>query len=572
MARLGETPRMQGQHADSRRRIMNGFNLAVDPCIPVLAEQGTTEVSLTTCLTAAHRFAGLTLDTPLEAVALLRQVLLPAYIDAVFQEPGCPPPADADQWAELWSAESLDRWPSWYPGSSTAEPPITSYLKRHHDLFEVFGDAPFAQVSDLQTPNGTTKPVSLLLPSIATGNNVPLFSARTEADPPALPPAAAIRAVLSAHCWDTAGIKSGAAGDPQVKAGKTTGNQTGPLGAIGNVIPLGRTLKDTILLHLRCSSDGDPVDRPQWRRADKDEAGPEWKARAPLGLLDLLTWQGRRIRLIPEQSDDGVRVRQVVLCAGDRLDGGTPQVEPHCAWRMSKQTKRQVPVRHTAGQAAWRGMLPMLAASGRATTHGSSSRALVHVREMQYGGALPADYPLRVLCVGLVYGTQKAVVEDVVTDLLPIPIAALDDSGEAYQLVEEIVQQSEELRQAVNRLSDDLRVAAGGDRVPWDRGQRAGDQMMQDFDRSARDALSGLQNNPTEAETIRNDWIRAARGVVWKTAETLLSGAAPQSFLGRTVKNQHPQRAATAERWFRIAVTKILGRPADVHSSGEATR
>ncbi|GLY03971.1 type I-E CRISPR-associated protein Cse1/CasA [Actinoplanes sp. NBRC 101535] len=540
---------------------MNGFNLAVDPWVPVLDGQGVIEVSLTTCLTAAQRFAGLALDAPLETVALFRQVVLPAYIDAVFQEPGCPPPADADQWAELWATESLDVWPSWYAGSDTADPPITSYLQRQHDRFEVFGDSPFAQVGGLRTSSGATKPVSLLMASIATGNSVPLFSARTDDDPPALSPAAAIRAVLSAHCWDTAGIKSGAVGDPQVKAGKTTGNQTGPAGAIGAVIPLGRTLKETILLHLRCSSDADPADRPQWRRADTGEAGPKWKTRATSGLLDLLTWQGRRIRLIPEQDDGGIRVRQVVLCAGDRLDGGTPQIEPHCAWRMSKQTKRQIPVRHTAGRAAWRGMLPMLAASGRATTHGSSSRTLVHVREMQYSGALPADYPLRVLCVGLVYGTQNAVVEDIVTDLLPMPMAALDDSGEAYQLVEEIVQQAEELRQAVNRLSDDLRAAAGGDRLPWERGQRVGDRMMHAFDRPARQALNALQNDPAEAEAIRNDWIRTARGIVWKTAEPVLSGAAPQSFLGRAEKNQPRQRAATAERWFRIAVTKTLGQP-----------
>jgi CRISPR system Cascade subunit CasA len=376
-----------------------------------------------------------------------------------------------------------------------------------------------------------------------------------------LSPAEAIRAVLAAHCWDTAAIKSGAADDPQVKAGKTTGNQIGPLGAIGVVLPLGRTLAETILLHVPLSAGWDPRDRPQWRTAEQDRLVPAsaWTTRHPWGLLDLLTWQARRIRLVPEQAADGSTVvRQVVLCAGDRIR--TPQIEPHTAWRMSHM-KEQVPVRHTAGQAAWRGMLPMLAASSNATAHGTSSPVLRHIRRLQHAEVLPQDYPLRVLTVGVVYGNQSAVIDDAVADLLPVPIAALDGDGDVYQLIEEIVEQADALRQAVNRLGDDLRTARGGDRVPWDKGQRPGDQMMHDLDRPARDALSSLQHAPDRVEEVRREWSAAARRIAQNRAESLLNSVPPQAFLGRVARNQHPQRASTAELWFRVAVAKILGTP-----------
>jgi len=549
---------------------MSDFNLVTDPWIPVLTGRGSTVVTLEECLVGAHRYAGLALDSPLAAVALFRQVILPVYLDAVFQEAGCDPPADEQQWSELWSAQTLDRWPSWTGRDATSPAPIASYLQRYRDRFEVFGAEPFAQVAGLSTANGTTKPVSLLLTAAATGNNVPLFSARTDAEPPALTPGEAIRALLAAHCWDTAGIKSGAADDPQVKAGKTTGNQIGPLGAIGVMMPLGRTLAETVLLHVQCSSGNDERDRPQWRAAAQDGLAPRsaWSSRDPRGLLDLLTWQARRIRLVPERTPHGVLVRQVVLCAGDRMR--TSQMEPHTAWRMSKQTKEQLPVRHTAGQAAWRGMLPMLAAGAQTTADGASSPVLRQIRRMQHDEQLPMDYPLRVLCVGLVYGTQNAVVEDAVVDLLPVPLAALDD-GDVYQVVKEIVEQAEALRQAVNRLGDDLRAARGGDRLPWDKGQRAGDQMMHDLNLPAREALTALQRAPADVEEVRRTWTAAARRVTMAAAKSLIDSAPPQTFLGRVSRNQHPHRAATAELWFRVAVTKALGAPEPAPASGGTT-
>jgi CRISPR system Cascade subunit CasA len=550
---------------------MFAFDLVDQAWIPVVGRDGAVVVSLRDCLTNAHRYLGLAVDAPLETVAVFRQVLLPVYLDAVFQEPGCPLPSTDEQWVALWRRGVLNAYPPWAgppdEDTSTGDGPIDRYLARYQDRFRVFGDLPFAQVAGLRTATGETKPVSLLIAAAASGNNVPLFAARTEANPPALTPAEAIRAVLATHCWDTAGIKSGAAGDPAVKNGKTTGNPTGPLGALGVVLPLGETLAHTLLLHVPISAGFAPADRPQWRAdaAGDDPADrPTWRRRHARGLLDLLTWQARRIRLVPEAGPAGLPVvRQVVLAGGDRLER-IPQEEPHTAWRMSKKSGEQAPVRHTAGQAAWRGMLPMLTTAPN-SPHGSSTPVLRRVRDLQGRGYLREDYPLRVLTVGVRYGTQSAVVEDVVVDQMPLPVAALNTDSDAYRLLEEMVLQADGLRVAANRLGDDLRQAAGGEKLPWDRGQRLGDLMVHEFTPLARRVLSGLQRAPQLADEGDSAWRRVARLVALRAAEPLLNAAPPVAFLGRSsgsVREAH--RASLAEAHYRGAIRSVLGEPEPV--------
>jgi CRISPR system Cascade subunit CasA len=549
---------------------MYTYDLVNEPWIPVVTREGRRLVSLRECLINAHRYLGLAVESPLETVAVFRQVLLPVYLDAVFHEPRCPLPRKSEQWAELWRRQELDARPSWAPaqaGADAADAPIDSYLSRYRDRFDVFGQRPFAQVAGLRTDKDETKPASLLIASAASGNNVPLFSVRTEADPPALSPAGAIRAVLATHCWDTAAIKSGAAGDPSAKSGKTTGNPTGPLGAIGVVLPLGETLAQTLLLHVPIMEPLPAEDRPQWR-ADTAEQDPSnqltWKRRHPYGLLDLLTWQARRIRLVPEAGlGEQTVVRRVVLTAGDRLER-TPQYEPHTAWRMSKTTKEQTPARHTAGQAAWRGMLPMLATAPN-SPHGSSTPVLRQIRDLQADDILPLEYPLRALTVGVQYGNQSAVVEDVIVDELPVPVATLNSEGQVYPVVESMVQQADELRGAANRLGDDLRRAAGGDRLPWDKGQRVGDQMVGEFTPIVRRVLSGLQHAPGMTEEADSAWRQAARRIALDAVDPLINATPPTAFLGRPNKDKdkgrHFHRVSVAEAQYRGMVRKILGEP-----------
>jgi CRISPR system Cascade subunit CasA len=526
------------------------FDLVHDPWIPVVTGGQVCQVSLRDCLVHAHEIDALAAAAPLEFVAVLRQVLLPVYLDAAFAEPGIPLPPDKGAWQQHWQAGRLDAHR------------IDSYLTRFADRFQLFGNRPFAQAAGLRTARNETKPVSVLIASAASGNNVPLFSARTEADPPELAPDQATRALLTAQCWDTAGIKTGADGDPQVKAGKTTGNMTGPLGSLGVVVPLGRNLAETLLLHIRFQPQTfRRDDRPQWRADPQDETypgRPSWYTRPAFGLLDLLTWQARRIRLIPEVTGAGrVVVRRTVLAAGDRLTD-IPQVEPHTAWKYSAKSKHQMPVRHVAGRAAWRGLEPLLAVGDKPDAVTSTDR-LRQIGNLRVWGYLPDDLPLQILTVGVEYGTQSAGVEDVIADQIPLPIAALDPSGPVRGLLDRVIAQAEDLRNAANRFGDDLRQAAGGGKLAWNRGQRVGDMLVHQFTPVVRQMLAQLQAAPGRVSAAESEWRDKARRLAINAAEPLLASTPPGSFLGRELKDGHVRRASVAEAQYRGAINSILG-------------
>lgn len=279
------------------------MDLIHDEWVPVAKAGSSVAVSLEEALVGAHELDGLAEPVATVRAALLRHVLLAVVIDA-FDVPRTP-----EEWGARWAAGCFD-------GNC-----LRDYLQLHRDRFQLFdGKAPFGQVAGFTAANGEEKPPSALVPNVAAGgNSVPLFSAFTAADAPGLSPVDALRWTLYLQCWDTAGIKTGAQGDPQAKGGKTTGNPVAPLGRLGVVVPIGRNLFETLMLNTPIVADGlHPDDAPHWRSPVQI---PEWSKRAPKGLLDNLTWQARRVRLVPEEIDGRVVVRSVVITGGDRLEG-----------------------------------------------------------------------------------------------------------------------------------------------------------------------------------------------------------------------------------------------------------
>ena len=84
------------------------FDLVHDPWIPVVTGGHAHLVSLRDCLVNAHEIDTLATAAPLETVAVLRQVLVPVYLDAHFAGPGVPLPPDEDAWNRHWQAGQLD--------------------------------------------------------------------------------------------------------------------------------------------------------------------------------------------------------------------------------------------------------------------------------------------------------------------------------------------------------------------------------------------------------------------------------------------------------------------------------
>lgn len=517
------------------------FDLIDQPWVPVQRDGAQVAVSLRQALTEAHHIDDLAPPRPTMVPALLRQVLLPLVVDAFDI------PRSEHQWADRWNTGRFD------PSA------IDDYLEEHRDRFDLFHPTqPFAQVGGLQTAKGDTKPSSLLIPSIASGNNVPLFSARLETEPPDLSPSEAVLWLLHTHCWDTAAIKTGAEGDPAAKGGKTTGNPPGPLGQFEAVVPLGTSLFETLLLNTPVVSDGlPPADRPQWRA---EPAGPAWEQRPPHGLLDLLTWQSRRIRLFPSQGSQGPVVREVIVCAGDRLVSD-PDLEPHAAWRVDPKPRAGQPARRgqrpRAGRNAWQGLDTLLALEPPQDGRSEASRLVKQAGDLY--DVLGQAYPLRVLTTGMLYGNQAAVVEHVVADLTPIPMAALRQEQATWELLNRLVAQTETLTRALDRLDAELRRARGGDPLPWDRGQRPDVELVQRLDLHVRRLLAGLQREPDREEAAAWAWEVTAHRIVWELAERLLDSVPPSAFAGRVDPERNlVHRPANAEAWFRRDVSQGL--------------
>ncbi|MFD7896310.1 type I-E CRISPR-associated protein Cse1/CasA [Streptomyces sp. NPDC059743] len=526
----------------------------------------------------ADRFQDLVVDLPTQKPAIYRQLLLPIVVDALGW------PTNAAAWMDMFQAGAFT------PGQREA---LSAYLDEHRHLFDLFGAVePFGQVAGLRTAKGETKGSALLVATAATGNNVPLFSSRTEGDPLELTPAQAARWLLHTQCWDTAAIKTGVVGDPQAKSGKTTGSPVGPLGQLGVVMPVGRTVYETLVLNIPFGRASLSDDLPQWRRRATGGrvedtlscATPAWQSRAARGLLDLWTWQSRRIRLFPEETPAGVRVTRVIVAAGDRLVP-IPADEPHTAWitdrpvRGKKPGKAAVspvdrPRRHQPGRAAWRGLEALLAVGSigedREATAGRAGFRTSLLLSGLSGTAerMERAYPLQVELTGIAYGNQSAVIEDVLFDEIPLPLTALDPDGIVYGTLLEAVDQAEKLASAVNSLSADLRRAAGSEPIPWDKGQRPGDTLLHALDPVVRRLLAGMRRvgeDFDQSERGLEAWEQKAAHATWKVAGQVFSTAAPGVFTGRRVSKDGKEcvfRLSTAERGFRHRLDAILTRRA----------
>lgn len=513
------------------------FNLFDEPWLPVRTrgDGRLVKVGIAEALLRAEEFSDVVGDVPTQVPALLRQVLLPVMADALGL------PETRAEWARRFDAKAF---------TAEERSVLQDYFATHRDRFDVFdAERPFGQVAGLRTAKDETKSTALMVATTASGNNVPLFSARSDGDPYPLPVDEAVRWLLHVQCWDTAAIKSGAAGDPQAKAGKTTGNPTGPLGQLGVLVPMGESLYDTLLLNTPILP-GTRSGIPQWRR---EPLTAEWESRPAEGLLDLWTWQSRRVRLIPEDTVDGARVLRIVLTAGDRL-AVLPEYEPHTAWRIVPDKKvgsvRRAR-RHAPGKAIWRGMQALLAVEQDTRNQVETSELLEQLAGLQADGQVAEDYPLRLESFGVVYGTQSAVVEDLLHDAIPLPISALDREGSVYDLVVEATQQADLLEQAINALSAELRRALRAEPIPWDKGSRPGALVLHAVDPLVRRMLAGVQAAGGDVDTVARGhlaWELKAWQATLQIADQLVRPAGPGTFRGRELEVGNSDKSSSSDK------------------------
>lgn len=537
------------------------FDLTSRPWIGVLRRGGSQdELSLRQVFAQADDLRCVVGELATQEFSLVRLLLAVAH-DAL-EGPG-----DIEEWAELW--EDPDCFA-----------PVQAYLDEHHDRFDLLHPvAPFGQTPGLRTAKDEVFSLNRIVADVPAGE--PFFSARMP-DVRRLSFGEAARWVVHVHAYDTSGIKSGMVGDDRVKGGKVYPLGTGWAGGLGGVFVEGATLRETLLLNLVAADtellEFSADDRPAWRR---EPCGPGSDGRPATGLRDLYTWQSRRVRL--HHDADGVH--GVVLGYGDPLvSRNMHRREPMTAWRRSPAQEKKLgqspvflPLEHDPAHAAWRGIAALLAdrledTGGAKGPSWLRPRILEWVARLVTEGHLSRRFLVRTRVVGVRYGTQQSVIDEVVDDRLEMPVVLLHAQDPAYAA--QAIAAAEDADRAVRILGDlaaDLARARGSEQEGPKLAACA--EGFDALDHPYRDWLSGMAT-ATDPFEHRHTWQRQVRHTVGRLGDRLITAAGDAAWEGRIHTGQkggtHWLNAGLADVWFRGRLAKALGDPDSRGGSGSS--
>lgn len=533
------------------------FDLIEEPWIACLLRTGKPEeLSLRAIFHRADEVRTITGEGPQQTFALLRLLLAILYraLDEDYETP--------EDWEPLWrDGLPLER--------------IDAYLDRHRSRFDLLHPThPFLQVADLRTGKGEFKDASPLVFDLPS--NAKMFTTRSGSRAASLGYAEAARSLVARLAFDTSGIKSGAVGDERVKGGRGYPLGVAWAGQLGGVFAEGTTLDETLLLNLVAPEllfrNAPDDDLPPWER---DPLGPGVDDRTvtrPTGPVDLYTWSARRIRLIAE---DG-RITGSLIGYGDVL---TPQnrhyQEPLSAWRFSRPQAQKLkldtvymPREHSPERAIWRGISALVVR--REAKEGAQAAAtlppvlVTWLQRLRDDDMIAADQAVRLRAIGVVYGSQQSVVEDVLDDSMSVAVAVLrEDDTLLAVTAETAVTRAEEGVRALATLAGNLAVAAGGTADgPRDRAMEEGYAAL---DAPFRRWLTTLKPG-IDTEAADEEWDAEARRTIEALGWEYISRAGERAWRGRDVARVRLAddrdlrlNTARAEAYFRAALARTFG-------------
>lgn len=532
------------------------LDLLRDPWVLVLDQDGARhEMSMVEVLEGAHLLRGIVGEIPTQAAAVLRLHLAVLYRALRH-----------DRSRE----EAQEEWGDWWETGRLPSGRVLDYLAEYEDRFRLFDlRAPFMQVADLKTGSGKTSGLSKLIAEIPDGSQY--FTTRAGRGLGSITAAEAARWLVHVHAFDPSGIKSGAVDDPRVKGGRGYPIGTGWTGRLGLILVEGRTLAETLLLNLVHQHPSPEQDAPVWERAPQTGA-PDHSAAEPRGVADLMTWQIRRVLLVP---DDQGRVVDVLICNGDPVHPRNRQhIEYGTAYRHSPAQEKQhggtvyMPLEHQPERALWRGLESLLTTAtskGRETAPRLQPPVLGWLSGLR-GDILPRTFPLRVRAVGVEYGSNASVIDGVTDDFVVIPAGVLS-SPLLRQTAIDAVAATERAVQALRHLAGNLVLAAGGE--PTGARERAAETAYSLLDTPFRSWLAGLLDDES-ADLVDQAarWHVTARRILRTEANRLVSAAGDHALRGRVVSARSgPDQlvdAGLAMIWFDAGLRKSLdlGQPA----------
>ncbi|MCY3780007.1 MAG: type I-E CRISPR-associated protein Cse1/CasA [Chloroflexi bacterium] len=406
------------------------FSLIDAAWIPVITGDGErVELGLRDMLAEAPRLREIACDTAIQSTAILPVAL--AILHRVFGPP------DLGTWRSLWQARAFDM------------SAIDDYLDRWRERFDLFhGERPF-----MQMPDARVDPKSVIHLVHPMGNTGTLFSHVTDGAGVALSPAEAARLLLAACYFRTAGL------GPSID--KRRVNFKDSAFARGVIFwACGDTLFETLLLNLLQYPDDQTMrhigrDAPAWEMNDPFE-----RRETPFGYLDYLTWSNNRVQLIPEESTDGVVVREAVVVPAINMSSDVRSPQRRHVQREKKGEVTFPFLYFNSDKALWRDYASLLKREAGKTFPPAVVKWLADLKGYGY----LEDDPIELVATGMLADQAKPVFYR--QEIMPLPLELLRNEDyvhavrQALELAEEV---AVKLRIALNMLAEQVlqRGAAG---------------------------------------------------------------------------------------------------------------
>ena len=309
----------------------DSFNLAEQPWIPCERPDGSTvELSTRDALACAHDLRGIADESPLVVAVLHRHLL--AILHRSYAGP-----RTMREWAAIARAKQFDL------------ARVEAYLAQVHDRMDLLhATHPFAQTRGLIQQFDPDPIDQLSLERSKWGTARELFQHRLTSHPAWMGLAEAARGLLMHHAFATGGLVR--------KKGEPVSATASPLVKAALVLLRGPSLFQTLVSNLLVyDQELQPIpssgrDAPSWEQTPPPTRLPfaEEPRRLPLGWLDLLTWQSRRLELVVDERIAKGFVRAV----WQGLAGDCPR-DPMVAYRRDDK-RGFVPIGLSTDKSFWR--------------------------------------------------------------------------------------------------------------------------------------------------------------------------------------------------------------------------
>lgn len=382
---------------------------------------------------------------------------------------------------------------------------------------------------------------------------------------------------------DTAGIKTPVKGNTHINKGKIYPLKgflgTGWLGGIGGVYAEGANLFETLMLNWVLYDDrydleyyrlfGNVNDIPVWEKDEVPSADMDDQS-SFAGPVQAMTWQSRRIRLVP--NEERTRVIGVVNCYGDAVTlYNTDGFEKMTAWRRSIPQQKKLglptpphmPVTHDASKALWRGLEPILCVGDDGDFRPGIIRWLEEIRTEVLGSEEHVLNMVTIHAQGMTYGTQSSFFETGIDDNLSLSMMMFRHDYAGIAAVVDVVKRTDKAVTVLTTFVRNLRSAAG---EHSGKTQEIADQIREsayaDLDMLFRDRLANFDESQNPV-AYSNAWLDEVHRMLLMMGRDYLSQSPVPVFEEHESGRFGVMSAPLAQLLFRGSLNKELGRISD---------